>query len=266
MSKNVYQVYCRVFCGAILSLFSTFSVSAVSSENILKVGVLHAQEPPFVYFNPSDERYLGILIDLSEELGRRMKLKVEFVSTPRNKLEANILSGDYNTTFLAESWVSIQDQVLFSEDFYVYAEYLYSTRPFKSNSSLNNWVEGRTVCTRDNFVHPVIEPFMEQKTLKRLNVSLGAPIIKIMMRGRCDLALIDDFRTEWLRNNIADMNTLYRTPDYVAQEHITLMLSKAWQQRLPEFNSHINDMKQSGVVDEIVKRHSTRKLAWFDSQ
>ncbi|MEP0354437.1 transporter substrate-binding domain-containing protein [Paraglaciecola sp.] len=266
MSKYIFRIPSWALVSSIFVMLSAVNVFASSNDDVFKVGVLHAQEPPFVYFNPSDERYLGILIDLSEELGRRMGLNVEFISTPRNKLEENILNGNYNATFLAKSWVSIQEQVLFSEDFYVYAEYLYSTRPFESTGSLSNWVEGRTVCTRDNFIHPVIEPFLKQKTLKRLNVSLGAPIVRIMMTGRCDLTLVDDFRTEWLRNNIADMNTLHRTPDYVAQESIALMLSKVWLQRLPEFNLHIEDMKQSGVVDEIVKRHSTRKLTWLDSQ
>ncbi|MEP1384071.1 MAG: transporter substrate-binding domain-containing protein [Paraglaciecola sp.] len=266
MSRYISRVHSWALVYSILAMLSAVDVFASSNENVFKVGVLHAQEPPFVYFNPSDERYLGILIDLSEELGRRMGLEVEFISTPRNKLEANILNGTYNATFLAKSWVSIPEQVLFSEYFYVYAEYLYSTHPFESTGSLSNWVEGRTVCTRENFIHPVIEPFMEQKTLKRLNVSLGAPVIRIMMKDRCDLALVDDFRKEWLQNNIADMNVLYRTPDYVAQEHISLMLSKDWLQKLPEFNLHISNMKQSGMVDEIVKRHSTRKLTWLDSQ
>ena len=266
MNNSGFKRYGKAFIATLVFFVSVFSASANSSEEVLKVGVLHAQEPPFIYFNPSDERYLGILVDISEELGKRMGLDVEFISTPRNKLEANILSGDYNVTFVAESWVSIQDKVLFSEDFYVYAEYLYSTRPFESKGVLEQWVKDRTVCTRDNFIHPVIEPFMHSGALKRLNVSLGAPIIKIMIKGRCDLALVDDFRAEWLKSNIDNMNTLYRTPGYVDQQRISLMLSKVWQQKLPEFNLNINDMKQSGLVDEIVRRHSARKLTWFDSK
>ncbi|MFT2089852.1 substrate-binding periplasmic protein [Paraglaciecola sp. 2405UD69-4] len=265
MLNKTLPTYVWFYAALFLSLLCHPKAGADTSMDVLKVGILHAQEPPFVYFNPKDEIYAGILIDMSEELGRRMGLKVEFIPTPRNKVEANILSGEYNATFLAKSWVSIQEKVLFSEPFYYYSEYLYSTTPFESSGAIESWARGKTICTRDNFVHPVIDPLLKQNILNRLNVSVGAPIIKIMMKGRCDLALIDEFRKEWLVNNIPNMSDIYRTPNYVSKEFISLMLNKDWQHRLQDFDSTIITMKQTGVIDEIVTRHSTRKLDYLDS-
>ena len=245
-----------------LCLILIFSLSAQAANDLdaIKLTVIHAQEPPLHHYLPSDDKYLGIFKEIAVELAKRIDVDVLYVSSSRGQIEKNINSGVSNAVFLSKDWVLEPEKLIFSNEIFVHKEYLYSTHPFAAGKSLKNWVQGKSVCTRKDYILPKLDPFLQQKIMTRLDIFDDVSIIKMVSKGRCDMALLDELKEIWLTNNTTYFDDLYRSPIYLSKASIRLALNPVWLPQLSAINAHIQDMQQSGLIQKIIDEQSALKV------
>ncbi len=106
----------------LLSGCLTLLVGMVHAENNLNQGrairfaVIYTEEPPYVYSNQMSE-YNGIIPKVVEALGRELSFDVAFFPTSRKGLEASIIKGQADFTWLAPEWSQDTERLIFQSLF-----------------------------------------------------------------------------------------------------------------------------------------------------
>jgi polar amino acid transport system substrate-binding protein len=249
----------RVFkCWLILlSCYLTISVGVVHAENNLNQGrairfaIIYTEEPPYVYSNKMSE-YNGIIPKVVQALGRELSFDVAFFPTSRKGLEASIIKGQADFTWLAPEWSQNTERLIFSEPVLNYREFLYSLQPFYLSDKPADWVRGKTICVHENYTYPVLTPFFEQQIAEPIEVSSEVLITSIFLGQKCDLIYINELRANWAFQALSSEIEIYRSSQPLKQTHQTFMFNKSWHRHLQKINQAIANIRQSGELKKIV--------------
>lgn len=242
-----------IFMGCCLNL----SIGMAQAENHLeqdramRFAVIYTEEPPYAYSNQMSE-YKGIIPTVVEALARELSFEVEFFPTSRKGLEATIINGRADFSWLAPEWSENTDKLIFSDPVLNHREFLYSLKPFYSSDKPADWVRDKTICVHQDYTYPILTPFFNQKIANPVMVSSEVPITTVFLGQKCDLLYISELRADWTFQSLSPEIAIYRSPQPLKQTQQTFMLSQSWQSLLPKINQAIAKIKNSGELEEIV--------------
>ena len=109
------------------------ALEKINKEGVIKVGIEGAY-PPFNFYNSKNELE-GFDVDITNEIAKRMGVKVEFVATPWDSIIGGLLSKKYE--IIISSMAITEDRkkkVDFTEPYYYTGAQLFT----KSNSAIKN--------------------------------------------------------------------------------------------------------------------------------
>jgi ABC-type amino acid transport substrate-binding protein len=223
----------------------------LEQDRAMRFAIIYADEPPFAYSNDMSE-YSGIVPKLVEALGRELGFEVEFSPTSRKGLEASIISGKVDFSWLAPQWAKNTQELIFSAPILNKREFLYSLKPFSSSDKPADWVSGKIICVHQDYTYPVLTPFFNQEIAKPLMVSSLETITTLFLRQKCDLLYTNELRANWTFQELSPEIKVYRSPQPLKQTEQTFMFAKSWQSYLPKINQAIAKLKHSGELQDIV--------------
>lgn len=233
--------------------------SYLEQDRAMRFAVIYTEEPPYVYSNPKSE-YNGIVPKVVEALGRELSFDVEFFPTSRKGLEASIIKGQADFSWLAPEWSQNTEKLIFSDPVLNQREFLYSLKPFYSSDKPADWLRGKTICVHEDYTYPMLTPFFEQHIAEPITVSSQVPITTLFLGQKCDLLYISELRANWTFQALSSEIEIYRSPQPLKQTQQAFMFSKSWQKCMPKINQAIANIIHSGELKKIVSVQIHSKL------
>ena len=238
-------------CCLSLSTGLTQAENHLGQDRAMRFAVIYTDEPHYAY-SIQQSQYSGIVPKLVEALGRELGFEVEFLPTSRKGLEASVINGQADFSWLAQEWVENSENLVFSDPVLKHREFLYSLKPFYSGDKPEDWVRGKTICVHQDYKYPLLTPFFDQKIAKPIAVSSQAQITALFLSKKCDLLYTNEYRTNWAFKDLSPEIVIFRSAQPLEQTYQTFMFNKSWHGEMSKINQAIDKIKQSGELQKIV--------------
>jgi len=207
------------------------------------------------YRNPRTQQLTGIDIDLSAELARELKVKLEYVESSFSQLVSDLNTGRCDVAMFAIGMLPMRKQLLaFSQPYLQSDIYGVTTR---ANRTVREWSDidqpGVLVAVQ---VGTFMEPVMTAALKKAQIVVVRPPMTREqeLEAGRVDVFMTDYPYSRRLLDN-ADWARLVAPPKpffVLPYGYATRQGDESWLARLDEFVSRI---KRDGRLQAAAKRH-----------
>jgi polar amino acid transport system substrate-binding protein len=255
---NLFQVYITaprlktfVFWMAVVTT-SLLADEGGQAAKTLRLAVIYLEEPPFVY-TTSDSEYRGIVPSLAQALSRELNLELEYLPTPRKGLEQSLLNGKADVTWLSPEWVTNKEQLIFSDPVFLHREFLYSLNPFNESGNPLDWLRDKTICIRQDYQYPSLDPFFVDNVARAVKVSSQVPLVTLLLKERCDLLNMNEHRAIWVTNSLGIERKVWRSSKPLEETELTFVFNKKWQTKMAQVNQALADIKRSGELDAIIQ-------------
>jgi polar amino acid transport system substrate-binding protein len=226
--------------------------SELITSQKLRFAVIYVEEPPFIYSHNTAE-YQGIVPSLIAALGRELNVEVEYVPISRKGLEAGIIAGRADVTWLSPDWVENKQQLLFSDPVLIHREFLYSLQTFNKDQDVRDWVKDKTICVRQDYRYPRLAPLFKEQLTQAVRVSSQVPLMSLLLKKRCDLLYMNEHRASWMVNRLSAESAVFRSPQQLEQTNLALMFNIKWQPEMAKINHALSKIKDTGEMALIIQ-------------
>lgn len=235
-----------------------YSLQVCAKENVdisqnLRFGITTLNEPPLVYLDQHSKK-AGFVIDLVNALGRELEVEIDFIHLSRKGLEQAVLDGYIDFSWLSPSWTKNIDRLIFSEPFLKHRAFLYSLSEFPNTSSPAEWLNGKSVCLRNDYQYPKLTPFIMNKTAYAVLVSGEAKLFTLLAKGRCDLLHKNEYLAISEQANQIGERQVFRSPEPIAQAPVSFIFDKNRFHNIKLINEALAKIKKSGELNRILER------------
>jgi polar amino acid transport system substrate-binding protein len=239
-----------------LGLLLVLSAPLVANEDMLtkkqlRLAILYTDEPPYIYLDNNSD-YVGILPDLAQALSLEMDLELSFVPTPRKGLEKSVIDGRADMTWLSPNWVLDDAPLVFSKSVLPHREYLYSLSPFTDSNQPQEWLEGKTVCVRQDYSYPSLEPYFNQGVAQALRVSSQISLFKLLLKERCDLIYMNEYKATWLISDLGKETKVWRSHSPLNEESLSFAFNHHWKKNVALVDQALAKIQKTGQFDKIM--------------
>lgn len=217
--------------------------------------LLHSEEFPFHYYDEKNAKYQGIYPALLGLLAERLSLKIEIKPISRNRLDLDVIQGTSDATWQTKHWSSQSGNLLFSNVVFSFNEFFYSLNKLDENETIEDWIRGKDICLRKDYIYPALEKYFANKFANKVPVSFNVPLVNMLLNKRCDLMLTDEFIGAWAM--AADQGHLiHQSPKPLEIVEMTLAFNQSWAPYLAKINQQISLMIKDGSVAKVIDNSS----------
>jgi polar amino acid transport system substrate-binding protein len=119
-----YYLHCfpakLVVCWLLACSENLWADDGAETPTNLRFAIVYVEKSPFIY----TYKYKGIVPYLAQALSRALDLELEYIPTSRKGLEATIVSGQADVTWLSPEWVNDKEKLIFSNPVFDHKKFL----------------------------------------------------------------------------------------------------------------------------------------------
>ena len=257
MSQSNYHCYKIVMCLSLCLLVACDAI-ARSSKTQLSFAVNTPGTVPYLYYAEETDEYRGVVPDLFKLLEQNTALRIKFVDSHRNRSENLVYRGEIDMFLSSVEWISAPDAVIASVPLLEHRSFLYAVEAFSDNFDLSTQRDLK-VCTRRGFTYPTLKPLFSTGQLLRIDSRSHDSMLKMLFRGRCDLAEINEHNANALLGaNGVRPPTIYKSPEPTSVVQLSLLLHPSLIEQRQQLNQVITAFKQSGDFQRSLDTHSAQ--------
>lgn len=220
----------------------------VKDNKVIKVG-LEDTYPPMEFRNEKNE-LVGFDIDLSDEIGKRLGVKVEYVMTEFGGL---IMSLNSNKIDMSASAISITDErkkeVEFTKPYVNSGQALVVKKgntSIKDEKDLNGKTVGAQLGTTGEQAAKKIEGVKEVKAYDKV-----PQVFQDLDIGRIDAVIVDEFVGRYYLSKQKDKSEVVKS---LEQEPIGIAFKKGEKELQEEVQKIIDEMIKDGTMSKISEK------------
>lgn len=220
----------------------------VKDNKVIKVG-LEDTYPPMEFRNEKNE-LVGFDIDLSDEIGKRLGVKVEYVMTEFGGL---IMSLNSNKIDMSASAISITDErkkeVEFTKPYVNSGQALVVKKgntSIKDEKDLNGKTVGAQLGTTGEQAAKKIEGVKEVKAYDKV-----PQVFQDLDIGRIDAVIVDEFVGRYYLSKQKDKSEVVKS---LEQEPIGIAFKKGEKELQEEVQKIIDEMVKDGTMSKISEK------------
>ncbi|GAB5381328.1 MAG: hypothetical protein Alis3KO_31990 [Aliiglaciecola sp.] len=211
---------------------------------------------PYLYLDETSQTYQGAVMDFFKSLSYESNIQIELLETSRSRIERFTRTGVNDVFLSSQAWLSSPEGFVFSEPFIEHKSYLYSSQPFKSDFALAS-LKNALVCTRYGYTYPVLQEYFEKGTMIRVNSSSQATMTSMLVKNRCDFAIMNEYNARSAFLSTLDCNhTFYQSPTIVSKVDLVFVVNATKQRYVKDINQHLMNFIQSGQRDKAMLEHT----------
>ena len=114
----------------------------------------------------------------------------------------------------------------------------------------------KTIVTHLGYQYPVLEPYFEEGSIRRFDVSRDRDMFTFLLHGdRFDAAIADRLVGQWILRNEGLRQQFAITSKGISNFGFRLMLREEWQSFAQDFNEELAKMKKNGELDAILANY-----------
>ena len=239
---------------ALLTFFLMFGQTPVVNSEELSMFLWSKELAPIISIDTDNFKYKGIVLDVLDSLPKEHQVKVKIKRHNRIRGEAELYSGEIDFTILPKEWLKYPDKLIFSLPIYVLEDFLYATKAI-SNLPFAEILKDQVVCTRRNYVYPKLTSLFVNDIIYRMDSNEGSSQFGMLMRGRCDFVVINDFVGQQVIQDKHLQNSIIKSKFPIDSIDFTFAFHPSRADFLVTLNQHITQLKNSGALQKIIERH-----------
>ncbi len=222
----------------------------------LIVGIGDGQAPPFVLRDADGQIRGGLIKELMDEFGQRLQVKIQYVSVPRKRQEAALLSGQIHVFPLANPvWFQYADQyrwsapILKDEDIFLqHSQHRFVLQRFAD-------LEGKRLGTLRGYHYEGLMDFFEDGTVLRDDGTNLEQNLDRLAAGRIDALIGSRIQLDYLLSHRDDAD-LFQQAELIASTHYRRAAFTAAPPIAIEEAYHVlQQMRLEGVIDHLLTRY-----------
>ncbi len=216
--------------------------------------------PPFEYTDKDTGKYVGFDIDLMNEIGKRLGLKVEFVNTAWDGIIPGLLAKKYDVICSAMTITEERAKQVDFSDPYFEARQAILTRADDTSINGVKDLEGKVVAvqqgtTGDFAAQRLIDEEGIKFEIKRFE---GTPeALMAVQKGDADAAIIDNFVAYLAVKENPDIYRVVEDKTF-PPEYYGIAVNKDNKGLLERINTALKEIKEDGTYQKIYEK-------WFGS-
>ncbi|WP_088329900.1 transporter substrate-binding domain-containing protein [Lacimicrobium sp. SS2-24] len=232
-----------------LLLLTVLCFSFALNAYPLRFAVYEPGFPPFIFIDDQQKDITGIVPELLTAFSQQQQITIEYVMDNRKGGEQRLYEGNVDAMLISPQWAKHADQLVFSNAILPYDDYLFHL----ASAAPKALSGGRSVCTRQYYVYPTLEPHFAAGTLLRIDASSQHAQLKMLANARCDYAYLNELVAHWLVARYFPDLQLTSISDFKASTSLQIALHPNWRKHLPALNQFIGEKQKSGELKAIVE-------------
>jgi polar amino acid transport system substrate-binding protein len=247
----------KPFFLSLLSLLIILKVNAQGQD----VLYFQAKDPTSsIFMTPSaiDNTEKGIVPLILAKISKALKIKIIYYHVPSGRVEKLLTNGQLDGSLMNKEWLVKPKNFIFSRPFLNYQVYLYSKKPFAKQASNLEILTDKSICTHRSYryaEYPLLQQLFIQKKATRIDSADERAMLQMLLKNRCDIALIDEFTTPWLLNSVEFKGAqVFKSAFPIISIELTMAFSKKWHFFVEQLNSHISQLIASGEMNKLLQK------------
>lgn len=179
------------------AILISVSVSVYARQK-LTFAVNFPGSPPYLYIDKDSEQYVGLVVDFFKTMQDATGLTVEYMDVNRERSEQFVYQGKADAFLSSTAWLKHPEKAISTIKLSDNITYLYSTTPFPQAFTLDS-LSTEYICTRNSYVYPTLQRYFDNSG-RRVDSSSQATMLSMMLGGRCDYAVINQYNALSLFN------------------------------------------------------------------
>lgn len=233
-------------------------VKATAAPQSIRFVLYYPQVPPYMYTNQDSAAVQGVVPQILQEFFAAQQIAIEYVIDNRKGAEYRLYRGDVDAMLLTRTWAQYPEKLLFSAALLEHRDFLFSTTPFKTNSTIDDWLHNGSICTRQYYVYEALQPYFERST-KRVDASSELAQMRMLQSGRCQYAYMNEHVARWLQQSQFPQQTFYRSPQSFGNVGLTIAFHPRWQWLMPALDKFLRDATTQSKVQRLLHEETQKK-------
>jgi len=234
-------------------------LSSYLSAEVLNIAFSRSSNEPYVEIN---KRKLtgGVLKELIDLMGKRSGIKLEYTLISKRNQEKALLDGVVDAVCLLNpSHVKNSQLFIWSEPLYTEENVLIVRR--EDAKELNNLqaLYGKKLGTITSHSYPTLQPYFDNQSIERIQNKKLANNINQLRFGVIDAVVDTKLSVGYCISKKNVEKELMVSNKNIDSQELHCMLRKEKQRSLVKFNAALNELKESGAIDNILNRYRAAK-------
>lgn len=240
----------------LILLCASLPLFAKTKQPLLFI-VNYPGSPPYLYFDEKTNAFEGVIPDLLKELIESKQLSIKYISNSRKRSEEYMYQGTADLLMLSKNWLKNPDKLISTIAFHQHRSFLYKANPFPDEFSLDNAIQGETVCTKKGYSYPNLAPYFKSKRLVRVDSSSHLSMLRLLFKDRCDYTVMNEFNALNLINSkfFTDKKT-YRSTKPVSTVPLNIILRAEFTEEKELLDKHIATLLKNNEIQRLVDKHT----------
>lgn len=211
---------------------------------------------PYLYFDFSKQTYAGLIPDFFADLEQQGIFKVVYVDSNQLRSEQFIIEGKVDLYLANRNWFKQPAKVIASIPIVQHLTYLYSLTPFDDNFSVGAIVN-KKVCTQQEYIYTGLHQSFKTQKLERLDSSNQATIASMLIKGRCDYAILNNYNAAsvFYETEFCHL-AIYQSPQPTSDIDLTILMRPELYETKTIIDKHLKTFISSGKADKSLLSHS----------
>lgn len=221
---------------------------------VLTLDVGEEAWPPYSFYR--DKTHKGIMVEVLENLiaDEDLELKISFLPELRASRELEHCNVDAKPK--AMEWIEHPKKYLWSDPVVISQDIVVTRKgnTFTTKDQLN----GKIIGTVRGYSYPTLEKKFSDHIMLRADASSTLKMLEMLAKGHTDAAITNLHVFKWYLKNQSELATnLISTKVIIDQApyRFQFCTSSEWTKLMPIINKNIAKLKNSGELDQILKRY-----------
>lgn len=212
---------------------------------------------PYLYYSPALNKYDGVIVDILNKTKADYGIETSYVDSHRTRIESAINAGKVDGILSSNSWLKSPENLLSSITVHQHNSFFYKLGKFDDNFNIE-LVKSTTICTRNGYVYPSITDLLENKSLIRFDVSSQELMLKMLLKNRCKLVIMNEHNATAILNKPSYQNAnIFSSPLPSDTVKVSIFLGPKLHTIKAAIDSTITQMNRKGLIEASIQKHNS---------
>lgn len=223
-------------------------------------GVNAPGSPPYLYLTKNSLSYHGVIPDVLNKLKLQYGYRIKYVDSFHTRTELLIYNGKIDGFLSSVHWLEFPQRLIATEPVVEHRSYLYSTRPFTENFTLEHDPVYR-ICARRGYTYPALTPYFASGKTARVDSSSQLSMLNMLKINRCDMAVMHEFNAMAILNAKEFINNqIYQSSSPTDVVDLSIFLRPDLVELKVLLDNIITEMKETGELEKSLQHHIAEAL------
>ena len=225
----------------------------LKADDHLRFVVNDPGSSPYLFYDNAQKKYVGIIPEVLQGV---TQLNIRFISNSRKRSEEYIYADKADMIMLSKAWLKHPEKVIATITIHQHRSFLYRTKEFPENFSLEKLHKTELVCTRKGYFYPTLKIYFDNKILERVDSSSQISMMKMLLKKRCDYTAMSEFNAQnVLRSSALKNKVIYRSKQPISMVPLHIILRAEFAREKAILDKHIRQLQESGEFTRILTKY-----------